>query len=319
MTFARILLLGGAFLVMASGSVAQDTATTPEPENNPGASAPAAKAPSEGLLWKIQDEDSTVFLAGSIHYLREEDLPLPQDYLDAFEEAELVVFEIVPSEMMQGEEATKLLSLLMVKGLLLDGTSLRDHIKPDTYKAVQELITDSPLGSGGMLVIDRLQPWAVGFFIQSLTMESSGFNPLLGVDFLLDSDAKEAGKPRESLETMEYQLGLLADAADGKEDEFIMQAIEDSEATMGAIEGIVDAWKAGDEKTVDELMHASMKDFPEFTEKLLYTRNANWIPQIREYLARSDDVLVVVGAGHLVGKKSVIDLLEKEGLQVQQL
>jgi len=52
---------------------------------------------------------------------------------------------------------------------------------------------------------------------------------------------------------------------------------------------------------------------------LLIERNRNWIPEIEKALAKEHDVMFLVGAAHLVGKESVVDLLRRKGLEVTQL
>jgi uncharacterized protein YbaP (TraB family) len=52
---------------------------------------------------------------------------------------------------------------------------------------------------------------------------------------------------------------------------------------------------------------------------LLTQRNKNWIPEIEKALAGDKTVLFLVGAAHLVGTDSVIDLLEKKGHKPEQI
>jgi len=53
-------------------------------------------------------------------------------------------------------------------------------------------------------------------------------------------------------------------------------------------------------------------------KKLLLDRNRAWIPKLEEFLKSDKAVLVVVGAGHLVGKDSVVELLTAKGYKVEQ-
>ncbi len=48
-------------------------------------------------------------------------------------------------------------------------------------------------------------------------------------------------------------------------------------------------------------------------------RNRAWIPQLAELMANGDPVFAAVGAGHLVGPDSVVDLLKAEGYTVTRL
>ena len=62
-----------------------------------------------------------------------------------------------------------------------------------------------------------------------------------------------------------------------------------------------------------------MNGHPELKDLLLKQRNRNWVPQIETLLAGRDDVLVVVGAGHLVGPDSVIRMLRDKGYEVTRV
>jgi uncharacterized protein YbaP (TraB family) len=63
---------------------------------------------------------------------------------------------------------------------------------------------------------------------------------------------------------------------------------------------------AFDKAAVDQLMH-----------RLFDERNAVMASRIGQYLKTgSGDYFVVVGAGHLLGKGSVVDLLQQQGYQV---
>ena len=47
-------------------------------------------------------------------------------------------------------------------------------------------------------------------------------------------------------------------------------------------------------------------------------RNARWVEQIEELIRGSGKTLIVVGAGHLVGKESVPGMLYRGGIKVKR-
>jgi uncharacterized protein YbaP (TraB family) len=49
---------------------------------------------------------------------------------------------------------------------------------------------------------------------------------------------------------------------------------------------------------------------------LLKSRNEDWVPKIEAMLEEPGTVLIAVGAGHLAGKDSVIQLLRADGYEV---
>jgi uncharacterized protein YbaP (TraB family) len=65
-------------------------------------------------------------------------------------------------------------------------------------------------------------------------------------------------------------------------------------------------------------MNRSFNDHPAIRDRLLIQRNKNWTSQIEALMKENKNVLVIVGAGHLVGPDSVVDLLKKKGLSVKQ-
>ena len=58
---------------------------------------------------------------------------------------------------------------------------------------------------------------------------------------------------------------------------------------------------------------------PEIAKVLIDTRNANWVRWLEHRLDQPGTVLVAVGAGHLAGKGSVIELLQKQGYKVERM
>jgi uncharacterized protein YbaP (TraB family) len=52
---------------------------------------------------------------------------------------------------------------------------------------------------------------------------------------------------------------------------------------------------------------------------LIEQRNANWSRWIEQRMSQPGAIMIAVGAGHLAGKDSVIDMLKKSGYQVRRL
>lgn len=85
--------------------------------------------------------------------------------------------------------------------------------------------------------------------------------------------------------------------------------LADIDAQANNIEKLATAWRAGDAKTVEGLLMEGFTDAPEIAERLLFERNRNWVAPIERCLSEDAHCFVVVGAAHLAGPKSVVDLL----------
>ena len=77
-------------------------------------------------------------------------------------------------------------------------------------------------------------------------------------------------------------------------------------------------WQNGQADELHALLFKSFNEYPEIENRLLLQRNKDWVKQIETMVGGPDNVFIVVGAGHLVGPDSVIDLLREKGYKVKQ-
>ena len=75
----------------------------------------------------------------------------------------------------------------------------------------------------------------------------------------------------------------------------------------------------GDTAALEELLVEGLQETPGLYEAILTDRNRNWVPQIARLAEEPGTHLVVVGTMHLVGKDSVLALLEAQGISSRQL
>lgn len=80
------------------------------------------EGPSEGVFYRVQENDQTVYLFGSIHVGDESLYPLHDQIDEAFGEADHLAVEIDMSDIDELESS----QLMMQQGIYMDGTSLSD-------------------------------------------------------------------------------------------------------------------------------------------------------------------------------------------------
>jgi uncharacterized protein YbaP (TraB family) len=61
------------------------------------------------------------------------------------------------------------------------------------------------------------------------------------------------------------------------------------------------------------------KEFPKLYKRLLTDRNGDWISRLETLMDSGKRTLVIVGVGHLVGEKSVINLLKSRGYKIKKM
>ncbi|HEY1143916.1 MAG TPA: TraB/GumN family protein, partial [Sphingomicrobium sp.] len=83
--------------------------------------------------------------------------------------------------------------------------------------------------------------------------------------------------------------------------------------------GMLRSWSQGDVRGIARTFDRDLSSSPELQKALIKQRNTNWSRWIEQRMTRPGAVMIAVGAGHLAGKDSVLDLLQKGGYKVRRL
>ena len=287
-------------------------------------------------LWKVEGKQNTVWLLGSVHALPESAHPFPEAFDEAYRSSQNLVFEIDMSSM-----AMMQVIGLFTQAMLPAGQTLEDVLEPETMELLRprlgklldgisgqlgDMSGMMPEGSAEMpLELDpemmegmlmRMQPWFIGFLIQSGEATREDYRPEYGVDLHYMTKAREDGKDVSGLESFDDQISVFRRLAGDDPDSYLMAILQQSDTVMTDIDAVVEAWKRGDLEELERLVSGELKKDPEVNRLLLTDRNENWIPHIERFLRDSENYLVVVGAGHLIGDNSVVELLRERGYRV---
>jgi uncharacterized protein len=272
---------------------------------------PAAQpAPAHHSLWSLKGKTNTVYLLGSVHFLAESE-QLPSVVDDAYRNAESLIMEIDMDDLDPLEMQQTTLQL----GVLPPDQSLEQQLGADAYAKVAAKARDIGIDPE---VLNHFRPWLAGMTLVQLHLMKLGLDPNAGVERRLTARASSDGKPIQGLETLQQQLAMLAQLPDEQQREFLMYSVEDTERATREIDDLLQAWRRGDTVALAKLLQEGFDEYPDLYRPLTIDRNRKWIPSIEALLDDRDDYLVVVGTLHLVGKQSVIELLEQRGHRVTQ-
>lgn len=272
--------------------------------------AAESPAPVRQPVWSVEGKTNTLYLLGSVHFLKaSEQLPAAVD--EAYADAEKLVMEIDlddlnPLEMQQ---------LTVELGLLPDGDSLEQRLGAEAYAKVARHARELGLEPA---LLNRYRPWLAALTLVQMQLMKMGLDPTSGVERRLAVRAEQDDKPIEGLETLGEQLGLLAALPEKQQREFLLYSVEDAERAAEEVDVLLAAWRRGDAEALGEVLSKGFDDYPELYRPLTTERNRKWLPRLEALLDDADDYLVIVGALHLVGDDSVIELLEKRGYEVRQ-
>jgi len=263
-------------------------------------------------LWKIQGKTNAVYLLGSVHVLSKSSYPLPQPIESAYSNSSTLVFEADIAEMKDPNNAMKLLS----RATLPEGKTLEREVSPEIYEA----FTNHVVAAGfPLFMLERFKPGMAAMTLEVLESQKMGLDPEHGVDNYFFQKAKEDSKETIPLETLEFQTGLITDLSKEEGELMLKITLKEIDTVKNQITDIVGAWSNGDSSKLDKLLNEVKDEAPALTKKLITDRNERWTPRIEQWLKEDRAVLVIVGAGHLVGKEGVVELLRKKGWKVSQL
>ncbi|MBT3532020.1 MAG: TraB/GumN family protein [Gammaproteobacteria bacterium] len=263
-------------------------------------------------VWEVSSGSNTVYLGGTVHLLRPSDYPLPAEYEQAYQDSSHLVFETDISSMNDLSIQASMLQQLTYS----DGRTLKTVLSEEAYTALSDYVASSGMP---MMMLDSFKPGLLISTLQVIEFQKMGFTPQ-GVDAYFNTRAIGDGKTLGQLETVQEQIGFLAEMGEGNESEFILMSLEDIDETDEMMEAMIEAWRSGDNRSLSDLFVADMQsEAPELYESLLINRNLRWIPQIEEMLRDRDTEFVLVGAAHLVGNQGLLELLSAKGYQIRQL
>jgi len=131
--------------------------------------------------------------------------------------------------------------------------------------------------------------------------------------------AKKQGKQTIPLETVDFQINLLSNFSKEEGEALMKSTLRQMDSLKKDFDELLKAWETGDNEKLDKMLNEAMGDSPAIYKRLLTDRNRNWIPKLEELTQGGKNVIVIVGAGHLVGKEGVVELLRQKGYKVTQL
>jgi uncharacterized protein YbaP (TraB family) len=274
----------------------------------PSASTLAADSQPRAVLWSLKGKTNTVYLLGSVHFLRpSEQLPATVDA--AYRDAEQLLMEIDMDDLdpMQTQQLT------LELGMLPEGQTLESQLGAATYAKVSDYARS--LGIDPIL-LNRFKPWLAALTLVQVQLMKLGLDPNAGIEQRFVTRAAQDKKEIRGLETLREQLAMMADLPAAQQREFLLYSVEDTERATREIDDLIAAWRVGDIARLSKLMAEGFDQYPDLYRPLTIDRNRRWVTPIEDLLDDRDDYLVIVGALHLVGPDSVIDLLEKRGHKV---
>lgn len=258
---------------------------------------------AEPLYWQASKGELNYLLIGSVHVGEDSMYPLPANLTTFLQHSDGIVVE----------------------------TDIRSPSAiqyPQTTVTTQQVLTNNQkkelIGITKLLGLDHQQlflspPWATALTMQMKLIEYLGYKAQDGVDLWLLNQASAGGKSVYNLETIQFQIDLLTRLPNGGK-ELLTSAIDEFDHIESAAHCLIQSWKQGDIKKLNEFAKLSEMS-PELEKLFIFERNRNWARKLSSgslFPSHKGNYVVVVGALHLLGRNSVLELLQAQGFTVTQ-
>lgn len=275
-----------------------------------------AQAENRGLVWELSSDDGSrkAYLMGAVHLANSSFYPLSTATLKAFEESDVLMVELDDSLV----EPETQQALIEEYAYYPEGVSYQDHLSPALVDQIDVMFASLGIANASE-IFSRYKPGLLGVTLAALQAQALGYSVEYGIDSYFLEKARYRKKVEE-LESFEFQIQLITQLP--LDDQSFSDALLNMADFESEWRGLERAWKEGDAAAMYELAIAEgLRDFPSlanYYELLFFTRNVKMAERL-EQCTREKVCFMVVGAGHLVGPKGVVDLLQQKGYVLRQM
>ena len=263
-------------------------------------------------VWEIKKGEDVVHIGGTVHLLPITEYPLPSVFTDTYQAADSIVLETkLPTPDDQAGQMAMLKAMAYA-----DGETLSQHLSAQTNESLKQYF--SAVGIE-FEKLNKFKPGFISSMILNIETQKAGMAGA-GVDMYFSQLANQDNKSIEYLETLDFQINMLANMGVGNEEYAIKHNLAEAEEIVPLLKKLIKAWRVGDENAINELALVQMKEqFPSSFKAMMTDRNLDWVPKIEALFNDDDQEFVLVGAAHLVGEDSVIEQLKDKGYKVTKL
>lgn len=262
------------------------------------------------LLWRVTGKNLSkpTYIFGTMHMICANDIELSDSLKKAIGNSDNVYLELDMDNMWE------MFGAMMHMNMKGD-TTLSDLLSDEDYKKVKGFFKERS-SMIPFAMMEKFKP----MLVESLIMEQAApCDNMIVIEKLVMDEAGKSNVDVKGLETFDYQLGIFDKIPYKLQAQQLVKMIDEAGSGKGndvdEIKILTDAYRNQEINKMDELT----KEDPTiggFADILLYDRNANWVKKLQQ-LMPGNSLVIAVGAGHLPGKKGVLNLLKEAGYKVE--
>jgi uncharacterized protein YbaP (TraB family) len=280
---------------------------------------------AEGLTYHATRGEDRLTVVGTMH-IYDPRLEIIRTRVAAdVRSADLVILEATADEEQQLRDLITTNPGLI---FIVDGPTLPELLDEETWALLSDAASQRSIPG---FMAAKMQPWYLSLL---LSVPPCAMDDLMegaiGLDKMIASDAAAAGVPVMAIEPFDTLFGLFDESPIDEQIDMLRINMLAPDMQSAMFVAMLDRYFAEDVGRLWEMGRIAMSDMPgidpaegqamftEMEEALLHARNLDWIPVITEATADHDDIVVAVGAAHLIGELGILQLLENEGWTISR-
>jgi uncharacterized protein YbaP (TraB family) len=260
----------------------QSVAAAPQPVAPTPKPATAMTANADPAIFVVHDQDTTIYIFGTFHALDGKAEWFNDQVKTAFDQSQELILET--------------------------------------------LVPEGPVKISNPPAIGPVAPTASFLATTRMAIKagrSKGMNVGNGADMTLRRAAELEGKRVEGLETLESQLNMFRRMPPAAAAPAPRAGQPVGPSPMAGLSNVMTelqaAWKRGDQDVFVRMLGQLKQNSPDTYRMMFTERNARWADWVRARMQTPGTVFVAVGAGHLVGKDSLLVRLAEKGIESQRI
>ena len=266
-------------------------------------------AQSDGILWKISGNGLTKpsYLFGTIHAYCDKDKIFTDDFISTFKSVDVVAMELNLNDF-------STFVYLMKASMKASEKPISSFLtQNETY--LLDSICHKILGDS-LVNLDKRSPIPL---LSKMYLSDSiiGCSPI-PLDFIVAELAKRNNKESYGLESPQFQDSLLNNIPDSIQVKWLLEFAMNIEQAKLDFKNLLKAYDSQQSKSIYEISFRTSPEMLFLKDVLLDNRNKNWV----NYLLRNihtKSYFVAVGAAHIAGEFGIVELLRKNGFQLDPI
>jgi uncharacterized protein YbaP (TraB family) len=265
---------------------------------------------ADPALWRVSDEDTTIYLFGTFHALDGKAEWFNDEVKMAFDRSDELVLETLAPE-----DPAKMQSLVAKYATDKSGKPLSAKLSPAGRKAMAAALAE--LGAPPA-AFDRFKPYFASIAITAVRMQKLGFAVDKGAEQTLKTAAKAARKRVGQLESPASQMAMFDRIPEQEQILSLEQLLGNLDRLPQDTQRMLTAWNRGDVAGFKAIMDGVTREGPKAHKVIFSDRNAEWADWIDKRMDDPGTVFIAVGMGHLAGKDSVQKWLARRNIAVHR-